>query len=188
MGDHSTETMELQSRRNNEAFARDRLLSVTFLHLDNIDRTSIPWILNHIDCFVSQSLGNKKVKHVHFNLHASLFNGHDDDVLNKVGQAVGNLQALKALHICSHNYDDEVDSDEDDEDEDADSPSIDWEIIARILRHVRQNVTVTIKYGRLRLIEGMQPFVRAICGHPTITGFEDNGMFPHESLETVFLP
>jgi hypothetical protein len=66
------------------------------------------------------------------------------------------------------------------------SPIIDWELVARILRHVRQNVTVDIDNEGLRSIEEVQPFARAICGHPTITGFRDTGMFPYESLGTLF--
>jgi hypothetical protein len=116
MGDHSTETLELRiCRKKNEAHARERLLGRYDLYLNEDDSRS--WILNHIDCFVSQSLGNKIVHYVSVN---ALFNGHGD-VWDKVGQAIGNLQALETLHICSYDHDDELDSD-DDEDEDEDSP------------------------------------------------------------------
>jgi hypothetical protein len=182
--DISIETLEswlessIQSHEKNEVHYCEGLLGTYGLHLD--DDHSRSWIWNHIDCFISQSRGNKIVQQVYLN--ASL-NGHDD-VWDKVGQAVGNLQALNALQICSHDYDDDSD-DEDDEDEDEDSPIIDWEIVARILRHVRQSVTIGIENERLRTIEEVQPFARAICGHPTITGFDDSGMFPYESLETL---
>jgi hypothetical protein len=180
MGDHSTETLELRIRRKNEAHAPGkRLLGGYWLHLDEDDSRS--WMLNHIDCFVSQSRGNKIVQHVSVN---ASFDGYGDDVWEKVGQAIGNLQALETLHISNHDYDDELDSDEDD-DEDEDSP-IDWELVARILRHVRQSVAVDIENERLRTIEEVQPFARAIYGHPTITGFRDTGMFPYESLGTLF--
>jgi hypothetical protein len=65
-------------------------------------------------------------------------------------------------------------------------PIPDWEILAQILRHVRQNVGVAIEDRRLRTIEEVQPFARAICRHPFITSFEDCGMFSYESLETLF--
>jgi hypothetical protein len=61
-----------------------------------------------------------------------------------------------------------------------------WEILARILRHVRQSVTLVIYDKRLRTIEEVQPFARAIRGHPSITGLHDRGRFPYESLDTLF--
>jgi hypothetical protein len=79
MTDHVSEMLELQNRRDDEKYARDNLLRGTFLHLDD---DIISWILNHIDCFVSQSRGNKMVMHV--SLYA--FDGHGDgDVWGKVG-------------------------------------------------------------------------------------------------------
>jgi hypothetical protein len=66
------------------------------------------------------------------------------------------------------------------------APILDWGSLARILKHVRHNVSIAIDDDRLRSIEEVQPFVRAIRGHPTITGFTDSGMFPYESLETLF--
>jgi hypothetical protein len=47
---------------------------------------------------------------------------------------------------------------------------------------VRQSITVVINDKRLRTIEELQPFARAIRGHPTITSLHDHGMFPYESL------
>jgi hypothetical protein len=62
MEDHTTEMMELQCRRDDEEYARDRLLSGQDLILDE---DSMHWISNHIDCFVSQRQGNKMVKKVY---------------------------------------------------------------------------------------------------------------------------
>jgi hypothetical protein len=89
MGDHTTgETLrQLQICQDDEAYARDHFLVV----YDD----SIPWILNHIDCFVSQSRGNESVKDVYLWPHA--FHGHDEDGWNKVGQAVGNLLSLETI-------------------------------------------------------------------------------------------
>jgi hypothetical protein len=88
MGDHSNEALESQSRRDAEVCAR-RLLEPSRL---NLNEDSLPWILNHIDCFISQSRGNKSVEHVF--LYPYSVDGHDDDceVLDKVGQAIGNTQ------------------------------------------------------------------------------------------------
>jgi hypothetical protein len=115
--------------------------------------------------------------------HAS-FNGHDDEVWDKVGQAVGSLQSLKSLCLSSrHGYDDEEDcTDEDDEDEDSPIPK--WEMLARILRRVQQNVTIILDGGDLRTIQEVQAFARAIRGHPSITALHDHGMFPYESSDT----
>jgi hypothetical protein len=99
MDDQSTNTLEIQSRRDDEKYARHQLLGGEHLFLtdeDFLNEDSLPWFLNHIDCFVSQSRGNKSIKGVFLCLHAS-FNGQDDEVWDKVGQALGNLQALEWL-------------------------------------------------------------------------------------------
>jgi hypothetical protein len=51
---------------------------------------SIPLILNHIDCFVSQCRGNESIHTVNIYPHA--LNGHSDDAWDKFGQAIGNLR------------------------------------------------------------------------------------------------
>jgi hypothetical protein len=183
MGDHTTETLlALQKRQNwNERYA-DHFFRENSLNLDE-DLTS--WILNHIDCFVSQSRGNKRVQRVRLWPHA--FNGHDYDGWDKIGQAVGNLQALATLDISSRNFDGESEYFvEDDDGVVSPVPVIDWEILAQILRHVRQNVAVNIDDERRgRTTEEVQPFAQAIRGHPTIISLQDHGMFPYESLETL---
>jgi hypothetical protein len=182
MGDSTTETLKLQCRRKNEAYAREQLLGENN-YLD-LAGDSISWILFHIDCFVSQSRGNNSVNHVFLRPHA--FNGCNYDDWDKVGQALGNMQALERLRISSrHDYDDDEDFSED-EDEDEDPPIPDWEILARILRHVRQSVNVIFNGKGIRTVEEVQPFARAIRGHPTITSIQDRGMFPYESLDTLF--
>jgi hypothetical protein len=62
---------------------------------------SIPWILNHIDCFVSMSRGNESVNDLYLWPHA--FHGHDEHGWDKVGQAVGNLPPLETLYIFTFN-------------------------------------------------------------------------------------
>jgi hypothetical protein len=86
-------------------------------------------ILNHIDCFVSASRGNKSVKVL--DLYPKTFYGQDEHVWDKLGQAFGNLQALERICIASHNYY------HDDDDDDKVAPIRGWEIIARILSHMR---------------------------------------------------
>jgi hypothetical protein len=79
------------------------------------------WILNHIDCFLSQSRGNESVEEVYF-YPCNISHGHDDyEVWDKVGQAIRNLQALTSLHISLHNIREE-----------EDYPTPNWEILARI--------------------------------------------------------
>jgi hypothetical protein len=162
-----------QSDLNNEEYAREKLLGEDYLHLDE---DSLPWIANHIDCFVSQCLCNESVRKVTLFPHA--FNGHGDDVWDRAGQAVGNLQSLKRLYIDNRDrYG--VSFDDEDEDDDKDLPILDWEILARILRHERQSVTIVIcRYKRLRTMEEVQPFALAIRGHSTITCIQDYAMFP----------
>jgi hypothetical protein len=177
MGDHTTEMLEVQSSRD-EKYARKRLLGCGSLYLD-VD--TISWIMNHIDCFVSQSRGNKSISLLKVCPHTP-FGGHDDDAWEKFGQAIGNLQALEKLSIkTTLDCHDEAEDCEEDSDEDSDevlpTESIsDWEILARILRHVRQNVTVSISDERLRSMEevlerfvGIPPlnFFRITAGSPT---------------------
>jgi hypothetical protein len=90
MGDNVNETLGFQISCE-EKYAREQLLGASFLHLD---MSTISWILNHIDWFVSQSRGNKSVALVKFCPHTP-FSGHNDDVWEKFGQVIGNLQALE---------------------------------------------------------------------------------------------
>jgi hypothetical protein len=193
MGDHtcSTETFQQsQSRQNDEGYARVQLLGRQALHLN---QASIPWILNHIDCFVSQSRGNESVEDVFLSPYA--FDGHDEEVLDKLGQALGNLHALKDLYICTspncyHQEEDSEDDDsedEDSEDEDDVVPIPHWEILAHLLRHVRQKIQLNISGDRAWDGEQSRLFSRAIRGHPTITSLVDSrGMFPYESLDALY--
>jgi hypothetical protein len=179
MGDYCPETLQQsQSRQNDEKIAFDSLLGEDTLTLD---QTSFPWILNHIDCFVSQSRGNKNIEDVFLCPYA--FNGHDDGVWDKVGQAVGNLQELRRLYISS---DRENDNDSDSEDEDEDPPNPDWERLARILSHMRQKISVYFADSIVLTVQESRSFARVIHGHPTITSFDSCYKFPYESLDTLY--
>jgi hypothetical protein len=125
MGDSTTETLELQCRRKNEIYAREEILGDANNYL-SLHESSIPWILSHIDCFVSQSRDNRSVKHV--SLYPYSVGEQDVEVWEKVGQAVGNLQALEKLDISIRNrtYAAGSDYSDDDDAEDEDSLIPDW--------------------------------------------------------------
>jgi hypothetical protein len=170
---------------------------------------SIPWILKHIDCFVSQSRGNKRIKYLLLNPHAYI--GYDDEVWDKVGQAVGNLQGLEKLHIsnCTH-FDDDGDDDDADSYDSSESeltPSIspfaasmnpvasipdweripEWERLARILSHMRQKVRVEISDHSVWSVGEVQALARAIShGHVTIAQFVSGDRLPHKATDSLY--
>jgi hypothetical protein len=111
--------------------------------------------------------------------------GQDDDAWDKVGQAIGNLQALKSLSISSYDgFDDDDDSD-DDYDQVVLNP--DWKILARILSHVRQNIGINLDVNVLDVEEvQMLTLARAIRGHPTITNFDTNFDFPCRTMDFLY--
>jgi hypothetical protein len=142
MGDHTTETLEQLQRRDDERSSdADRFLGVRSLYLHE---GSIFQILNHIDCFVSQSRGNESVKKVVLDPYALY--GQGDEVWDKVGQAIGNLQALKTLRISTDTtcYV-------------ADDEKPDWGELTRILSHMRQMVDLDLynpnSWGPLPLLQ-----------------------------------
>jgi hypothetical protein len=182
MGDSSETISELRSRLQMEEEVRcDQLLGGE--EDLNLDKNSIPLILNHIDYFVRQSRGNEIVGSVYLWPHD--INGRDDEIWDKVGQAIGNLQALERLHICNSRY-------RDDGDDETLIP--DWEILALILSHVRQRIALIVtpgcEEGRARVLmrraEESRSFARAIHGHPNITRFEGGEDFPYESLDALY--
>jgi hypothetical protein len=135
-----------------------------------------------IDSIVSESRGNESVEIVC--LYPISNDGIDYEFWDKIGQAVGNLQALKTLHLSTENYH------EDDEGENH-TFIADWEIVARILSHIRQKVKLDLgndleedyRWGA----EESRSFARVIHGHPTITHFEDTGgMFPYEACDALY--
>jgi hypothetical protein len=154
-------------------FNASRLLEQRILLL-NVN--SLDLILNDIDCFVSESRGNESVEDVIFYPHT--FNDQDDDLWDKLGQALGNLQALESLCITNENYDG-----------DHDDPPVhsDWrELAARILSQLRQNVTVEVDSEHLWYAGEVQALAHAIRGHPTIIGFRSNRCLPYESMDSLY--
>jgi hypothetical protein len=202
MDDHTTETLELQERSHDEQLARDHLLSEEYLRLDE---GSIPWILNHIDCFVSQSRGNEIVREVSlypFSIVGQVpyFVGHhDDDVWDKLGKAIGNLQALDTISISipydtsiyEYDDDDEEEEDfvreEDDDDEEENLAVPDWKIVAHILSHVRQRIALVVNpHESAWCAEDARSLARVIHGHPTIRSFDGGGRFPYEAAGALY--
>jgi hypothetical protein len=136
----------------------------------------MPWILNHIDCFVSQSRGNARVEEVIF--YPFLVYNQEDDVWDKLGEAIGNLQALKSLGIsslyCSY-FDEDCN----------DQVEPDWGKLERILSHVWQKVEVEFHDDQWD-VEDVQAFAGAIRGHPTITRFDSGEILPYESMDSLY--
>ena len=95
MGDSTRETSEiLQQLWSPTNYTRAEIFGSKILYLDE---HSIPWILNHIDCFVGYSEGNQSIQEVRFYPYS--VDRQDDEVWDKVGQAIGHLQAPGKLHI-----------------------------------------------------------------------------------------
>jgi hypothetical protein len=166
--DSAAETyQQFKRRRRREKLAHDSLFGWKYLKLDEL---AMHLILNHIhiDCFVSQCRDNESVEEVAFNPYACHDQDQDDGFWGKIGQAIGNLQKLKRFH---------------DEGEDEDLPIPDWEVLARILSHVRQRITLHVFCVPPWDLEVSRSFAGAIHGHPTITRFESRFNFPYESLD-----
>jgi hypothetical protein len=173
MADSNVETFQQwRESLNDEEYSRDDVFGSKYL---NLDEHSLPWILKHADCFFSYSRGNQSVEEIHFYPYS--VEGQDDEVWDKVGQAIGNLQALKKLRIsirnCHEDYEDSI--------------NLNWEILAHILSHIRKKLRIHLDGERLFAAEESRSFARAIHGHPTITCFKDNsGVFPYEASDALY--
>jgi hypothetical protein len=177
MGEHTTEALQqIMNRLDDEQYARDHFLGTdTF----NLDEESFPWFFNHIDFFVSESRGNRRVENLYLNPYVLC--GQDDEVWDKVGQTVGNLQALETLHISNRRV-------HDDDDDDQEVPTPDWRELALILSRMRQIFTVDIDdidNSGYWAIGEVQALARAIRGHPTIRRFDGNCL-PYEASDTLY--
>jgi hypothetical protein len=203
MADTTSETKkERRIRKKNERLANNRYFCWYQLNL-NMNEDSYPWILNHIDCFVGQSRGNESVKEVSLYPYYSI-DYQDDDAWDKVGQAIGKLEALGKLHVRTPNYL----ADDEDDDKVVSIPLPKWETLARILSHVRQKVRVALELtaetcppnaqsaiysycphafdvSTCRL-QDSRSFARAIHGHPTITSFEGGDTVPYEASDALY--
>jgi hypothetical protein len=136
-------------------------------------------VLIDIDCFVSQSRGNDNVKEVWLCLHA-LFGDGNDVVWDKLGEAIDYLQVLEMFST-----DTRAERADGGHDDDLLVPARGWEILARILSHVRQKVTVELDFNTWA-VEDVQALARAIRGHPAITYFNCGKALPHESMDSIY--
>jgi hypothetical protein len=132
----------------------------TVLHLDG---DSLDSIRSHIDWFVSHSRGNESITGVCLYLYGRP-HYHQDGAWDKIGQVVGNLQALKRIHILTR-----VHYDVNDEHDEVIPNS---EILACILSHVRQKITLDVTDITVWDAEEFRLFVQAIHGHTSVTGIE----------------
>jgi hypothetical protein len=165
MEDHSTEALELQEIGDPEEYSFDQLLGDQELYLDE---DIIPLLVNHVDCFVSQSRGNDSIQDLF--MHPP-YNGHDDDVWEKLGQAVGNLQTLQTLLISTRAYQ---------------GPIPGWDILAHILKYVRQRIKLYTNDVLAWDAEASRSFARVIHGHPSICSFDGGRGFSHETMDILY--
>jgi hypothetical protein len=178
MGDHTTNETA-QQLLDDEEYARDHFLDCKIL---NLDEESMYWILTHIDCFVSQSRGNKEIEDVY--LHPYSIHGHPNEVWDKVGLAIGNLQALETLYFSNLGALD-IDTLGDDDDDDDDD-NLDWGELACVLSHMRQNLNIGVVNSDGWAVGEVQALARAIRGHPTIRRFDCGNNLPYEASDTMY--
>jgi hypothetical protein len=173
MGDHSNKTLQLQNSRWFEDILYARNLFYGKLYL-NLDGDSLPWLLNHINAFDEEARINENIEIVNF--WGYLGEEQDDEVWDKLGQAIGNLQALKSISILTPNN----------HKENEDLPNSDWEKLVRILSQVRQKTEVKIVGDRSWNAEESRLVAQAIHGHPTIVGFTQDTFLPYGSLDVLY--
>jgi hypothetical protein len=182
MGDRSTEMLHhLQRRPTDEEKALSQLIlggtGTDEYSYVTLDENAMNLISDHIDYFVSHGRYYGKIKRVQLYPHA--FKGHDDAFWDKVGQAVENLQNLGTIEISPKHKNDNG--------ADEVSPTPNWEILARILSHVRQRIKISVTCKSTWCTEDSRSLARSIRGHPTITSFTDNySNMPNESLDTLY--
>jgi hypothetical protein len=125
----------------------------------SLGRNHEPWIFADIDSFVNLTRGNDCIKMVFIAPYTVVDDG-DDELLDKLGQGVGNLTALENI-FCSL---------------EPPSAATSREVLARLLRHVRHNIKLHINLCRGEAFaEEVEAFASAIRGHRTITGIHIAG-------------
>jgi hypothetical protein len=181
----STASERLQSQKRLEELDVRGLLDSAYIACDiDLDVDTIAMILKHIDCFVEASQGNSKVQKLCFRPSALIY--HDDNVCDKLGEAVGNLQGLKRLVISTRSTRFGINGHHEDG---IGLPIRAWEKLARILSRVQQNVSIELYDNSDVWAAGdVRAFARVIRGHPMITHFDSGKTLPvpHESLDTLY--
>jgi hypothetical protein len=135
------------------------------------------FMFDNIDSFVALSRENTTVTGVEFSPFDSAPGNYD--FWDKVGQIVGNLTELQTLHIDFLPY--YFDDDDDDDGDEARMHA--WEMLTRILPHLRRTVTLcssTEDYDAN--VDEIQGLARAINGHPMISEFSSHMPFSYANL------
>jgi hypothetical protein len=167
-------------RSNNSSFEEQ---DVEVLMREKLSKTTlvIQWderggILSDVDSFIELSKGNNMVEEVQ--LYPYLYDNQNrirpSDAVweEKLGMALGNLQSLNKLSLRSN-----LEWDDYGTEEGLETP--DWETLARVLRHIRQKITLRQYLWPTRGSE--EAFARAIRGHPTIQRLETGNGFNYHS-------
>jgi hypothetical protein len=116
------------------------------------------------------------------------FDSYADEVWDKFGQAIGNLQVLHRVRMFTSP--DHISfaanaAELDDDDEVVTIP--DSEILALILSHMRPKIQISIiSPASAWRADDLRSFAQAIRGRPNITRYNDGDNFPYESLDTLF--
>jgi hypothetical protein len=171
-------------RSNNSSFEEQ---DVEVLMREKLSKTTlvIQWderggILSDVDSFIELSKGNNMVEEVQ--LYPYLYDNQNrirpSDAVweEKLGMALGNLQSLNKLSLRSN-----LEWDDYGTEEGLETP--DWETLARVLRHIRQKITLRQYLWPTRGSE--EAFARAIRGHPTIQRLETGNGFNYHSSGTI---
>jgi hypothetical protein len=161
-----------------EAMVRQALSKVMIHHALCQTTLKLEWddedddgTLARANSFLELSKGNTIVQEVYLDprWYQNRLRLLDSDWEEKLGKMLGNLQSLKELKIedsvCRDAYDEEPPE---------------WESVARVLRHVWQKITVSVRIAPTRGSE--EAFARAIRGHPTIQRFETDNSFHFDSF------
>jgi hypothetical protein len=168
-----TASERLQSQREKDSV---RLIVHASIYID-LDDNILPMFLKHVDYFVEESQGNSTVQTLYLRLPTLI--GHDDNVCDKLGQAVGNLQGLKSILISTYStrnrtYGQGV-------------PIPAWEKLARILSRLQQRVGIELyDNSDVWTVGDVRAFARVIRGHPMITHFDSGKTLPHDSLDPMY--
>jgi hypothetical protein len=134
-------------------------------------------VFANVDSFVEFSKGNNIVQKVYLDpyWYQNRIRRSDANWEEKLGRALGNLQSLDELRI--QYVDGRVENH-------GEEPR-DWGTVARVLLHVRQKITLSVKIWPIGGSEEAEAFARAIRGHPTIQKFETGYIFQFHSFDIL---
>jgi hypothetical protein len=128
----------------------------------------------NIDSFVARTRENTSVHTVE--LYPFDSDAGNYEFWDKMGQIVGNLMELQTLNIHFLPY-----AESSDYRDEAHVP--DWEILTRILRHLRRKIVLSSSIEDYDAeSEEIQGLARAIHGHPMISGFRSGVGFTFANL------